>query len=580
MDLDELRHALDEAGKRSEVDLAIARAEVGARANRRRRRQRSFASALVLVGAVAIVALVLVIAGSGPTREPVGVTASTNATYGRLPPRSEAAIAYDQARSRVVLFGGFDGSRTLADTWLWDGHGWVPAHPADVPPARERAAMAYDPATRDIVLFGGTVQRYHQRSLALNDTWTWDGAAWTRRHPLHEPPWSTGLAMSYDPRSHSVLLVTLPSSHPNLDLTPDGVGSRGTTAFGTWRWDGSDWRELPTPSAPAFAAGAVFHTNPRLATLPNGAGLLFYSWSVYMGSCPPPGRCGSGPDPNGTRNSQTWTWDGSGWTEQHPSRAPGYAQLVATPGAGAAPIIFTGDATTWQWTGSDWAETRRRGPAPYDEGLAVYDEADANVVAYAGRLGSDGAFYDTWIWDGSWSKQSGSIAPVTTTAPPAPTTTSTVPTLGACTSAQLDLTLDRDLGSLMAQPGAFFRLKNTSAMACTLDGYPMLALYDASGHLIPTAIRHGNAYQINDPGPHRVTVRPDQSAYFGFGWSDVNQPSGRTNKGCVSIARVSVVVPNAQDSLTTAARLQSLLCPGGSLVSAIAARDAFTIASP
>ena len=161
--------------------------------------------------------------------------------------------------------------------------------------------------------------------------------------------------MSYDPRSKSVLLLTLPSSHPNLDLTPDSVNSRGTTPFGTWRWDGSDWHELPTPSAPLFAAGAVFHGHPRLAALPHGAGLLFYSWSVFTGTCPPAAQCGGAPDPNGTRNSQTWTWDGTRWTEQHPSRAPVAAQLVATPGADAAPTIFMSDGATWRWTGSNWS---------------------------------------------------------------------------------------------------------------------------------------------------------------------------------------------------------------------------------
>lgn len=419
MDLDEFRHGLDEAGRRSEVDVADARAKVGVRAHRRRRRQRTYASALVVVGAVAVVAVVLAIAGDAPTRDPVGVTVSTNVTYGSLPSRGGAALAYDQARGQVVLFGGFDGSRMLADTWLWDGHGWISAHSAAAPPAREDAAMAYDPATKAVVLFGGTVERNHQSSVALNDTWTWNGTTWTRRHPLHQPPWSSGLAMSYDPRSQSVLLLTLPSIHPTIDLTPDGVNLRGAAAFGTWRWDGSDWRELQTPSAPLFAtAGVAFHGNPRLTALPHGAGLLFYSWSVYTGSCPGGGQCGTGPDPNGTRNSQTWTWDGTRWTEQHPSRAPVAGQLVATPGADEAPTVFASfasDGATWRWTGSDWDETRARGAGPYESGFAVYDEADADVVAYAGRLGSDGAFYDTWTWDGSWTKRPGSISPVTTT---------------------------------------------------------------------------------------------------------------------------------------------------------------------
>lgn len=421
MEFDEFRRALDEAGSRPEIDVAVALGRVGTRARRRRRRQRNLASAVVLVGAFAVIVVVLAVAGDGPTREPVGVTVSTNLTYGSLPSRSEAAIAYDRARGRVVLFGGFDGSRMFGDTWLWDGQGWIAAHTAVVPPARERAAMAYDPATKEIVLFGGIVERPNQSSLALNDTWTWDGTMWTRRHPLHEPPWSSGLAMSYDPRSHSVLLLTLPSSHPNLVLTPDSVNSRGTTPFGTWRWDGSDWHELPTPSAPLFATAAIaFHGHPRLAALPQGAGLLFYSWAVYTGSCPPPAQCGGGRDPNGTHNSQTWTWDGTRWTEQHPSRAPVAAQLVATPGTDAVPTVFMSDGATWRWTGSNWDETHTRGEGPAGEGFAVYDEADTDIVAYAGDVSTDGTIYDTWTWNGSWMRRTQPSKPATTT----PSTTS------------------------------------------------------------------------------------------------------------------------------------------------------------
>src|SRR5205823_1605107 len=39
------------------------------------------------------------------------------------PARSSAAMAYDQARQEVVLFG----SQTRNDTWLWDGKAWVEA---------------------------------------------------------------------------------------------------------------------------------------------------------------------------------------------------------------------------------------------------------------------------------------------------------------------------------------------------------------------------------------------------------------------------------------------------------------------
>jgi hypothetical protein len=33
-------------------------------------------------------------------------------------------MAYDAARSRLVLFGGYNGTENLNDTWEWDGTQW------------------------------------------------------------------------------------------------------------------------------------------------------------------------------------------------------------------------------------------------------------------------------------------------------------------------------------------------------------------------------------------------------------------------------------------------------------------------
>jgi hypothetical protein len=622
MDPDELRAGLEAAGRSSAIDLMAARAVVGDRARRRQRRRRGLASASMVVGALAVIAGVLAVAAGGPARHAVDIAPPTTASAPAvgdavLPPRADAAITYDAARGQVVLFGGADNARDLADTWLWNGHGWSAATPALSPRARSGAAMAYDPATKNAVLFGGIVTRNHQATLALNDTWTWNGTSWTLQHPQHVPPWSSGLAMSYDVRSHSMLLLTLPSSHPNLDLTPDGVGSRGDTQFGTWSWNGSDWRELVTPNAPLFAKGAVFHGNPRLTPLAHGRGLLFYSWAVYTGTCPPPGRCGGQADPTGTLDAQTWTWDGIRWTEQHPARAPVAGELIVTPGD-AAPTVFAPDGRTWTWTGSDWTAARAAGASPAQYGgFAVYDAADSDVVAYAGTFGSDGAYYDTWTWNGTWTPRTrtarasstttvpettlpvttgptmtaapgttvpGTTPPVTTgpTATTVPDTTAptTAPASTTCAASQVRLALDRDLGSLMQQPGAYFGLTNTSATACTLEGYPSVVLYSTSGVAYSSGMQDGSSYQIDDPGAHPVLVSPAATVYFGFGWTDVNQVDGGTEKGCVSIARVVAVIPGASGSLGATAPLSELFCPSYGRVTAIAPREAFKPSSP
>src|SRR5207249_8793717 len=61
---------------------------------------------------------------------------------------------FDPTASRVVLFGGASGSNFLADTWSWDGSEWTQV--ADTgPAARSGHALAYDDARKCVVLFGG-----------------------------------------------------------------------------------------------------------------------------------------------------------------------------------------------------------------------------------------------------------------------------------------------------------------------------------------------------------------------------------------------------------------------------------------
>ncbi|MCW8138568.1 MAG: hypothetical protein KIT58_06660 [Planctomycetota bacterium] len=97
--------------------------------------------------------------------------------------RHKHATAFDQARQRLVIFGGRRGSATLTETEI--------ANPTALnfasafgggsgiePPAREDHAMAYDAPRQRVVLFGGYPGTGTEN---LGDTWVWDGSAWSRR---------------------------------------------------------------------------------------------------------------------------------------------------------------------------------------------------------------------------------------------------------------------------------------------------------------------------------------------------------------------------------------------------------------
>lgn len=83
-------------------------------------------------------------------------------------PSFGGAMSYDAANQTVVLFQ-VDGT-----TWTWTAAGWTEQSPTTAPSARNQAALVYDAATQKVVLFGGS-----DNGLPQNDLWSWDGLTWT-----------------------------------------------------------------------------------------------------------------------------------------------------------------------------------------------------------------------------------------------------------------------------------------------------------------------------------------------------------------------------------------------------------------
>lgn len=130
----------------------------------------------------------------------------TQSDMGGPPSRAGATMAYDAAAKMTVLFGGSAAEQPLPsgvnDTWTWDGKTWLTLSKlAGSPPPRYGAAMAYDSARKRVVLFGGM-----DKGVALNDTWEWDGAAWSEVKVESPPEGRVWSAMTYDPVKGRVLL--------------------------------------------------------------------------------------------------------------------------------------------------------------------------------------------------------------------------------------------------------------------------------------------------------------------------------------------------------------------------------------
>ena len=258
--------------------------------------------------------------------------------------REQAAMAYDPVHHRLVLFGGIDTDGTpYNDTWTWDGAAWHQEKPSTVPPSRNLAAIAYDDALGKVVMFGGWNPAVGGAA-KLHDTWTWDGSNWTQVFTATEPSKRGSAVMEYDVNSRKLIMFG---------------GDIGSSTNETWAFDGTDWSMLTSGSGAATPAAREATQMARDQA--TGTLVLF-----------------GGEEPQGDRfvgaANDTWTWDGSRWTQRHPLHSP--------PARGSETLV----------------------------GNMTYDQALGEVVLYSGS--ADGsALGDTWTWNGSdWRQVSSSTS--------------------------------------------------------------------------------------------------------------------------------------------------------------------------
>ena len=198
--------------------------------------------------------------------------------------RTGAAFTYDNAQTRLVLFGGQDQQgRELGDTWVWEGRSWSqlqPSGPAPrggqashVPSPRDHAALAYDPHTLGLVLFGG-----YTNGNANDDTWLLTGSSWQKGRPNRSPP------------AGSYWMVYMPNSGQAVLLGRDGSGT-----WQQWTYNEADvtWRAvLSTATPPLTAFWPVFEpSTQRLFLLPTTDSGSIWAATYYSLDAEPTTPC-------------------------------------------------------------------------------------------------------------------------------------------------------------------------------------------------------------------------------------------------------------------------------------------------
>lgn len=264
----------------------------------------------------------------------------------------------------AVLFGGqgFFGLPSN-DVWVWDGATWRNATSSPRPSARIESGASRGGSQQPLLLFGGSFQ---------SDTWSFNGSAWTQHAPATVPPNRSRHGMAYDPLRGRVVMF-------------GGIGPGGLLND-TWEWDGLDWRRIMAPQSPSPRKPVSMNWDPIRRTI------------VLIGAV-----TDAATEP--VNPIDTWTWNGTTWTQLNTSPDGYQAPLVPAARAGASvghdhvrgkTIVFGGrDAAgaalgdTWESDGRLWAQ-RFPGLAP-----PARQHAATAVLRSTGAIGVLGGF-DNW----------------------------------------------------------------------------------------------------------------------------------------------------------------------------------------
>jgi hypothetical protein len=334
--------------------------------------------------------------------------------------RVEAALVYDSARDRTILFGGVGENGELPnDVWEWDGDRWEQKATDDGPRGRRAPGGVFDEIVGEAVFAGGSPV---DLSLpAIRETWAWNGSEWRKYPPANEFYPSLFFSMFFDATRGETILLP-------------GISAGG----GTWILRGEQWvHRAPARSGPSPRNGASL--SYQSAT---GSSLMFggrtdslqlsdetWEWTagawtrVNFGRPSPPPRRGAaiahdalrgetviygGVDEDGDEFGDTWIWSASGWRPRRTAATTGprmFASMAFDETRGQI-VLFGGsiDPNTWLWNGETetWTSIAPTGPAPEIRlGAAMaYDPIAGRVVLFGG-FGLDSTLQDTWSWNGS-----------------------------------------------------------------------------------------------------------------------------------------------------------------------------------
>lgn len=202
--------------------------------------------------------------------------------------RRFAGLAYDANLKKTVYFGGWDGVNFRDDTWTWNGTAWTEVKTKNEPENRAQMAYWYDPLAKKVILFSGAGRPdLDSRVTRYSDMWAFDGTNWTKMAVTNTPGARFGAQVAVDPRNDKVVLFG------GLRAVIDGKNVDQFYDNDLWIWDGaaSSWTKVATTGGPGPRQNGGFDFDPSLGKLVLFGGFM---GNIYL--------------------SDVWTLDGDKWT--------------------------------------------------------------------------------------------------------------------------------------------------------------------------------------------------------------------------------------------------------------------------
>ena len=263
----------------------------------------------------------------------------------------------------------------------------------------ENGSIAYDPRIGRTIFFGGMNPNvwcpvFKSCLVTSAETWSWNysGSGWSGLSPAASPEARYSASMAYDPATDQMILFG---------------GTNSTFQFNdTWNWTGTTWTQLLPATSPSLRSGAAMAFDPSTGQL-----LLFGgAGSTNFVSGPPT-----------VPLNDTWTWNGTTWTQLSPATSPtprSGASMAFDPSTGQM-IMYGGINEfgtplneTWTWNGTTWSYVPGGTSGGRSQASMAFDPSTSQMVLFGGTNVYGNPLNDTWTWNGSvWTQMRLSTSP-------------------------------------------------------------------------------------------------------------------------------------------------------------------------